>query len=71
LALLRPAFNEIVAFVIKVIEERPGDGFEDGRLARAVRATDGDDAGLKAEVGLGVVLDVFEFDACDLQGRKK
>ena len=51
-----------------MIEERPGDGFQNGRLTRAVRAADGNDAGLKSELGFGVVLDVLEFDFGDQQG---
>jgi hypothetical protein len=53
-----------------MIEERPGDGFQNRGLARAVRAADGDDSGLEREVGLGVILDVPEFDFGDQQGGK-
>ena len=68
LTAFRAAFDEIVALVIEMIEERPSDGFENGSLARAVRAANGNHSGLKTEICLGVVLDVLEFDSGDLHG---
>ena len=71
LAALRAALDEIVPLVIEVIEQRPGDGFENRRLPRPVRPANGDDPRLKGEIGLGVVLDVPEFDFGNQQGRAK
>src|SRR5262245_39259436 len=70
LAAFGPAFDEIVAFVIEVIEQRPGDGFKNRGLARAVGAADGDDSRLERPFPFGVVLDVLELDSGDSQGGR-
>src|SRR5262245_2798615 len=36
LAAFGPAFDEIITFVIEVVEQSPGDGFKNSRFARAV-----------------------------------
>src|SRR5215813_13741526 len=63
LAALCPAFDEIVAFVIEVVEQRPGDSLKNRGLARAVGAADGDDSRLERPLPFSVILDVLEFDS--------
>jgi hypothetical protein len=64
--LLRAAAQEVVLRVVEHVEERPRDGFEDGRLARAVRADDGGRPAPEVERLALVSLDVVEFDSCDV-----
>ena len=59
------AFDEIFFLVIQVIEQRPGYGFQNRSFAGAVLPANGYDAGLKIELGCGVILDVLKFDFGD------
>src|SRR5215470_1334760 len=70
LAAFGPAFDEIIALVIEVIEQSPGDGLKNSRFTRAVGAADRNDSGLERPFPFGVILDVLEFDSGDSQGRK-
>src|SRR5215813_11903237 len=70
LATFGPAFDEIVASVIKVVEQRPGDGLKNSGFARAVGAADRNDSGLERPLTFGVILDVLEFNSGDSQGRR-
>jgi len=70
LALLLAALYEIFALVIELIEESPGDGFDNRRLARAVRPADGDYTGKKVPLRVGVILYVLEFDSGDQQSGR-
>jgi hypothetical protein len=65
-AALRAAAEEIVLAVVEHVEERPGNGFEDGGLARAVGADDGGRPALE-RVGTALErLDVLQLDPCDV-----
>src|SRR5215468_2653277 len=71
LAAFGPAFDEIVPFVIEMVEQRPGYRLKNCGLARAVGAADGDYSRFERPFPLGVILDVLEFDSSDSQGGRK
>src|SRR5262245_57113918 len=56
------SLDEIVAFVIEVVEQRPGYSLKYCRLARSVGAANCDNSRLERPFPLGVILDVIEFD---------
>jgi hypothetical protein len=53
-----------------VIEEHPGNRFQNGRLPRTIWTTDRHHARLKDKDPLGVFLDVPQFDSGDVQGLR-
>src|SRR5262245_59123485 len=54
-----PAFDEIITFVIQVVEQRPGNCLKDSGFACAIGAADRDDSGLKRPFPFGVILNVL------------
>ena len=68
---LGSAFDEVVAVVFQMIEQRPGNRFDDRGFACAVRAANRRHAGIEVEDRFSVVLDVLDFDLGNLQGAGK
>ena len=56
------ALDEIITIIIKMIEQRPGDGFDDGGFTRAVGTTNRRYASIKFLRILGVIFDVPDFN---------
>ena len=64
------AFDEIITFVIEVVEQGPGDSFKNSGFTRAIGAANRYYSWLERQFPFGVILDVLEFDSGDSQGRK-
>ncbi len=65
-AFLCAASQEILFPVIEHVEERPRDGFENRRLARAVLARNSGDAPRETKLRALVRFNIIEFDPCDV-----
>ena len=63
---------QLVFFVAAVVvEQRPGEGFEDAGFARTVFAADGVDAGLEGELAIAMDLEVPQGNGEDLHESNK